>query len=207
MAEEKKKTKKNDKKTSTKKKVTSEKKKNTSKKSVNVVEKTTDKKEKKVQEKENFFTSVKFLKIVFFILLIVVLVLGVMVYKAYLKDKKETHADIVIPVMKSGDEFAFNINAYELSKSNEYVFKITNYTNKKINSKKTSYRINIMNNTDSVISVTKNSSERNLMEKQKSTIVKEVIESSKERDIFFHVKVKSSGKLSKNDLIAVRIES
>ena len=160
-----------------------------------------------LQTKENFFTSIKFLRVVFYLLLLVVLILGVLVYRASLKYKKDTHADIVIPVMKSGDDFAFNINAYQLSKSDEYVFKITNYNNKEINSSKTAYQINVMNSTDSVISIVKNSSERNLMTEQKSTIIKEVIESENKKDVFFHVKMKKNGKLKKKDLIAIKIES
>ena len=60
-------------------------------------------------------------------------------------------ANISIPIIKEDSRFAFNINALNLSQTDEYVFKIVNYRDDNINTEDFSYNITIINPKNAVL--------------------------------------------------------
>ena len=111
---------------------------------------------KKERTLKEYCTSMPVLWTVFILLLILVIVLTVIAYKKDKEEKKNIRANIVIPLLKKDDSFHFNINALALSMSKEYVFKITNYKDDKINDEELKYTIKITNTTSANLKLTKN---------------------------------------------------
>ena len=158
-------------------------------------------------EKKGFWQQDTLLKIVFFSLIIVVIVLSIMVYKKG-KIEKNIKSDIVIPINETDKSFDFSINALNLSKTDEYVFKVTNYRKNKINDKKIYYDITINNDSEAVVEVMKNENNRDLMQNKKSTVITgEELKEGEKEDIYYHVKALPSKKLDKDDIIHVKITS
>lgn len=165
--------------------------------------------EKKSKMKE-FFSSIMFLKIIFVILIIVVIVLGIFIYKKEKNDaNNEQDAHITVPVNQLGSDFEFGIDALLLSKENnkEYILKITNYKDDKVNKEEIPYQVIIENPTDCIISVTKDDEDKNLMVEQLSTTIEGKLTSAFKEDIYYHIVIDSIGNLQSNDLLSVKIVS
>ena len=167
-----------------------------------------EKVEKKSKMKE-FFSSIMFLKIIFVILIIVVIVLGIFIYKKEKSDDNKQYAHISVPINQLGSDFEFGIDALLLSKENnkEYILKITNYKDNKVNKEEIPYQVIIENPTDCIISVTKNDEDKNLMVEQLSTMIEGMLGSSKKEDIYYHIVIDSIGNLQSNDFLSVKIVS
>ena len=190
------------------KKTTSTNKKNSKEIKKNIHKKTSDKNNfKKICKKiKEIVTSTKFLKLVFLLLCILIVVLIVLIMQAKSELKKNPPGNITIPVKKDSRDFDFNISAYALAESNEYLIKITNTRNKVSNKEKVNYKIAIRNENDCVISVTKNKSNKNLITDQKLTIIdNQTLDAEHLDNDYYHVKVISKGKLDKKDLINVKV--
>ena len=129
--------------------------KNDTKKNLKVQKKSSDKKsiEKKTDYKVNTTNSNNhastFQLIIFIVLLIVVIALGVLIFQKSKMESNNETANISIPIIKEDSRFAFNINALNLSQTDEYVFKVVNYRDDDINTEDFSYNITI--NIDKII--------------------------------------------------------
>lgn len=168
--------------------------------------KTKNSKKKKLTIKE-VINSTKFLTIVFILLLILVIVLSVMCYKKNEESKKNGFANISIPITELDSSYEFSISAPTLASTDEYIFKVTNTKDDKINSEEIPYKVTIENETDCVITIQVNDNNKDLMQSQKSTILTDKLAKDSEDVVYYHVKVKSYGDLGNKDLINIRINS
>ena len=209
-----------EKKTSSKKKKTTSgtttKKSTTNKSNVKrEVKKPVEEKKNKTEAKTNQkmglkdkINSLLVLKIIFVLLVVLVIVLGIIVYQRSNDENYSVKANIVIPVVTAGDEFDFSINASALAQSNTYVFKVTNYKDKTINSIEIPYQVTIENGTNSVIKVTKNGESKDLMIDQKNTVINgESLGKDKRNYAYYTVKMTSHGDIGSQDIISVKISS
>ena len=107
---------------------------------------------KKIEKKsiKNFFTSEKFLAVIFVLLLILVIVLGVLAYQKNEEYKDHPNSNINIPVTKLETKFDFNISAFYLAQSKEYIFRVSNYDDDIKAEGKIPYKITIENTADCV---------------------------------------------------------
>ena len=164
-----------------------------------------DKQEKGLKDK---ISSLLVLKIIFVLLAVLVIVLGIIVYQRSNDENYSVKANIVIPVVTAGDEFDFSINAAALAQSNTYVFKVTNFKDKTINSIEMPYQVTIENGTDSVIKVTKNGESKDLMLDQKNTVINgEPLGKDKKDYVYYTVKMTSHGNIGSQDIISIKISS
>ena len=184
------------------------------KKNLKVQKKSFDKKsiEKKTDYKVNTTNSNNhastFQLIIFIVLLIVVIVLGVLIFQKSKMESNNETANISIPIIKEDSRFAFNINALNLSQTDEYVFKIVNYRDDDINTEDFSYNITIINPTNTVIEMTKDDDKKNYLSgKKEETIVNEKLGNSLKEEHYYHIKVVKTGKLMEKDLISVIIQN
>ena len=164
------------------------------------------KKKKKNRSIKSFFKSTKFLKIIFILLIILVVFLVVLCVIKDKESKDNGFANISFPLVEDSKPIEFGINALTLSQTDEYIFKVVNFKDNKINQKKREYTVTIENKLDCVISVTINDQKENLMINQESTILTDTLKSKEKETVYYHVKVKSSGELGDRDLINVRID-
>lgn len=155
--------------------------------------------------KQKIISSDKILLIVFCLLLILVITLfGIILQK---KHEKETNppANIVIPIYKEFTSYHFSISALGLAQKKDYLFKITNYRGKEINSDNIKYEIKIENDTNSTIDITKEKEKKNLMTDKKSSIIEGEIKSHKKGEDIYKVSMTSHKKLTDNDFIRIEI--
>ena len=184
------------------------------KKNLKSQKKSSDKKsiEKKIDYKVNTTNSNNhastFQLIIFIVLLIVVIVLGVLIFQKSKMESNNETANISIPIIKEDSRFAFNINALNLSQTDEYVFKIVNYRDDDINTEDFSYNITIINPTNTVIEMTKDDDKKNYLSgKKEETIENEKLGNSSKEEHYYHIKVVKTGKLMEKDLISVIIQN
>ena len=184
------------------------------KKNLKSQKKSSDKKsiEKKIDYKVNTTNSNNhastFQLIIFIVLLIVVIVLGVLIFQKSKMESNNETANISIPIIKEDSRFAFNINALNLSQTDEYVFKIVNYRDDDINTEDFSYNITIINPTNTVIEMTKDDDKKNYLSgKKEETIENEKLGNSLKEEHYYHIKVVKTGKLMEKELISVIIQN
>jgi hypothetical protein len=151
--------------------------KQTTKKStkVNSTKKTTVKKNtsdsKSVQKKTNKkkkIDSLIILKTIFYLLIVLVIFLSVLTVVKKNEHKNDVSANIVIPIVDKEDEAPFSVNLRALSEAKEYVFKVTNYQDNKINNTDINYYIDVLNETDSKVTITKYGSDEDLLKGESS---------------------------------------
>ncbi len=184
------------------------------KKNLKSQKKSSDKKsiEKKTDYKVNTTNSNNrastFQLIIFIVLLIVVIVLGVLIFQKSKMESNNETANISIPIIKEDSRFAFNINALNLSQTDEYVFKVVNYRDDDINTEDFTYNITILNPTNTVIEMTKDDDKKNYLSgKKEETIENEKLGNSLKEEHYYHIKVVKTGKLMEKDLISVIIQN
>ncbi len=169
---------------------------------VNGKGKSSEKKENKKLKTEHILLAI------FILLLIVVICLSFMVVKKKKENEDKLSADLVIPVLKAGTEENVSLNLSSLAKEDEYVLKITNYRDKKINDKELPYTITVLNETDSSIEVTKDYSAQNLMIDQESIIIEDQkLRGKVKQDVYYHIKVVDEKNVSENDIISIKVNS
>ena len=168
---------------------------------------TKKKSKKKKTTIKDIVTSTKFLTIVFILLLILVVFLVIICSIKENNAKTDGFANMNFPILKEETSIEFSINAFTLSQTDEYIFKVTNFKDKKINKKKLDYTVTIENDTNSVISVTVNDVGEDVMVNQKSTVLNDSLKKDEKEAVFYHVKVISNGELDKKDLINIKINS
>lgn len=164
------------------------------------------KKRKKGIRIKNIIHSEKFLLIIFCIMIFVVLLLSIMVFMKYQKEKKEIHMNMVIPIKKDSTDYHFSISAKALEEKKYYYFKVTNYQNDEVSDSLLRYRLNIENSTNSVISFVKEGTLKELMIDQKNTeILGNHFEKNKKEEVIYRVEMLSSTDINENDFIRVSI--
>lgn len=173
-------------------------------KSTKIIESTKNIKSKK--SLKDIVTSTKFLSIVFFSLLILVIILGVLCYKRISDEKSKKKSNMNIHIAKKEDTSEFDINAAALASVSEYIFRVSNYDDK-LNDEEIPYTITISNKLDCVIEVTKDDDKKSLINTQEETKIEGVLSNKEKEDIYYHVKIVSKGKLDSRDLINVKIDS
>ena len=146
--------------------------------------------------------------IIFVMLLIVVFVLGILIFQKSKNENNNESANISIPIIEKDSRFAFNVNALNLSQTDEYVFKVVNYRDDNINTEDFTYNITIINPTNAVIKMTKDDGKKNYLSgKKEETIVNEKLGNSLKEEHYYHIKVIKTGKLMEKDLISVIIQN
>lgn len=187
-----------------------EKKKNTSnRKNTNNNKKVAKTVDSKKSSKKKVFDSTNILKVIFAILVVVVIVLSVIVIKKKQEMKGEVKANIVIPIVNKAQAAPFSVNLRALDASKgEYIFKVTNYSGKKVNSEDINYVIDVRNTTDTKIELTKYGSNKNLLVGQEEEIVEGGLLSKNEKENdYYVVKISSAGKLTKDDYVNIKVRT
>ena len=162
-------------------------------------------KNKKFNYKE-IISSTKFLSVIFFLLLVLVIVLAVLCSIKNKEEKTNGFANMTFSLIEGDLPILFNVNAYTLAGTDEYIFKVTNFKDKKISKDEINYTVTIENNTNCVISVTVNGLDEDLMTNQKSTELKDTLKKGEKEAVYYHVKVVSAGNKKKKDLINIKID-
>jgi hypothetical protein len=165
---------------------------------------------KKAKGKKKLFTSDNILKVVFALLVILVIVLSVLVVNKNKNTKEEETANISVPIYETGTNNTISVNLKSLNEvsGKEYILKVTNYKDNKLNSDKISYTITITNNTETKISVTKNSDTKNLMVDNSESVIEASMLSNTEKEaVYYHIKITKAIDLEENDTIDIKIAS
>ena len=166
--------------------------------------------EEKKKDWKEFFQSTPFLLSVFIGLIILIVILGVCIYKNEKKKEEEFDAHITIPVLKVSSNFEFGVDASLLvdEKNREYIFKITNYRNEDKAKEEIPYQVVIENTTNSIITLTKGDSTDNLIQEQEETVLEEVMPFSEENEeVYYHLRIDSFEDLKMDDFIQIKIIS
>ena len=146
--------------------------------------------------------------VIFIVLFIIVIVLGILIFQKSKNESNNEIANISIPIIEKDSRFAFNINALNLSQTDEYVFKIVNYRDDVVNNEDFTYKITIINPTNAVIEMTKDDGKKNYLSgKKEETIENEKLGNSLKEEHYYHIKVVKTGKLMEKDLISVIIQN
>lgn len=171
---------------------------------------------KKIEKKETTkkdnkkigLSSENILLLIFLILLIIVIALTVMVFNKRSEFKKEPNANLVVPVFKAGEVNNVSLNVSSLVKDGEYILKIANSKNGKVNKEELQYSLTIENESEAVIEVTKDSDARNLMGNEKSAKVEDqvLLKDKKDAD-YYHIRVVSDDGVKDGDKLNIRVES
>ncbi len=173
-----------------------------------------DKKKKKKKKKKksfsfhDFIRSEKTLLGIFCSLLLVVVILFVLVFQKEKELEEHPIANMVIPIYKDSSDYHFSISAKALSEKKQYVFKITNYKDKDVNSEDVHYRITVENDTNSLIRLVKDDTEDNLMTDERRTVIDGgVLTKSSEEEDVYQVTMISHGELDDNQFIRVEVSN
>ena len=131
-------------------------------------------KEQKKSWKE-FFQSLTFLKIVFRFLILVIIILSICIHQKKSELEENPPAHMIVPVIAKESKYEFGIDTLELSKeeTKEYVFKITNYKENKINQEEITYYLLIENPTSAEIRLTRNEEDKDILEGNKALKIEE----------------------------------
>ena len=135
------------------------------------------------------------------------MILGIMVFFKG-REYKNTHANMVFPILEEKVHNTMNIDLNELKKKKQYMIKVTNYRGNSINQKEVVYSLTIHNNSDVTIEVLKGKDTNNLMSDQKSTVIGDISLKSKEKqEDVYYIRIQDASKLKKKDKITIEIDS
>ncbi len=156
-----------------------------------------------------FWENNGLLKLIFLILAFAVFVLAVLVVQKNNEEKDKIVPDLVIPIVSEEDkEFAFNIEALALSRSDEYILEITNYKKDEINPNDVLYQITIMNKTKAEIEVHELENPTNLMQEQDSTVIEGIrLLTGEKGEVYYSIKMSKTAVLDQKEVIQVKVES
>lgn len=154
---------------------------------------------KKAKKKTNKKTikSNYVLLIIFILLIILVFFLGVKIYDLSKKDTSP-EAEIVIPILEKDNLENLNINLSSLEKDQEqeYVFKITNFRNNKINTSKINYNLNFSSNNDNVtLKLYRNDEENNLLTDNSYSVKNTTLKANSEDVDLYKLVIKANEKI------------
>lgn len=178
------------------------------KKTVNKRTKTIpNKKTKVIPEKTG---NEKILLISFIALLILVIILAfVAVNKKKEYDKKQS-ADIIMPIIEKSVNNTFNVDISNLKEKGlkSYSFKITNYKDKKINSKQIEYKISINTlENDVELKLYKNKDDKNLLAGLEEYEITAKLPKDKKQEDVYTLIIKANKEIDKNKTIEVKVAS
>ncbi len=162
---------------------------------------------KKVQEKENF-NQEKALAVTFVLLAILVIILLVvaLVQKNKTEAKEESH--ITIPVLEEDTEsrITINLKEFEASESNEYIFVVSNYREKRLIKENIEYDLKITNNDNIDIKLYKNDGKRDLLDEELEVEDNKLVKNKKQEDIYKLV-IEKNNKIKEDSIIEIEIDS
>ena len=162
----------------------------------------------KKKKKSKKIDSTVILTIIFCLLLGLVVALSVVVIKNKLDHKDDIKANIVVPIVNKEDEAPFSVNLRALNESNEYIFKIANYSGMKINKEKLNYYIDVLNETDTKVSLSKYGSKENLLNGDTATTIEcGSVPTDKKSDDYYVIRIDKAGTLGKDDLVKVKVRA
>lgn len=139
------------------------------------------------------------------ILTVVVIFLGVKIYNQQKISSKE-NTDLVIPILDDNANYDLSIDLNEVPKDEEYTFKISNYRNDIINTKKINYKLKVTNKNKVKIEIYKNDSKKNLaLDSEEYFIEDNELYSKKKKEETFRIVLKDTKKLTKDDIINLKI--
>lgn len=142
---------------------------------------------------------------IFIILTVVVIFLGVKIYNQQKISSKE-NTDLVIPILDDNANYDLSIDLNEVPKDEEYTFKISNYRNDIINTKKINYKLKVTNKNKVKIEIYKNDSKKNLaLDSEEYFIEDNELYSKKKKEETFRIVLKDTKKLTKDDIINLKI--
>lgn len=153
--------------------------------------------------------SLQGLKIVFFLLIVLVIVLGILIYFKEVRKQEKVSANIVIPILEGSSEYEFGIDTLALSKEKEreYIFKITNYSKGKMLSENTHYYIDVENHTNHKIALKRNNEEEDLMQGENIMVLESSFSNNKKEEVLYHLYLTSVAEVKSDEFIYVRIVS
>lgn len=163
--------------------------------------------EKGKADKEQKITTERVLLAIFILLLILVVFLAI---KVVLKKKEveKNKADLVVPILKVSSEEELSLNLSALVEDEEYILKIVNYKDEKVNEEEIPYTITIENNSDSEIEVTKDYSDHNFMIDQEAVIIEDQkLRGKVKQDVYYHIKITKEKNVKNSDEIGIKIAS
>ncbi|MBQ3307254.1 MAG: hypothetical protein IJG68_03560 [Bacilli bacterium] len=164
------------------------------------------KNENNIEKFKKFVTSYSFLYGLFAFLLVLVIILGIVVFIKG-KEKKETTANMVIPILTQGSHNSMRINLYSL-KDNDYIIKVTNFRGNETNENNVNYSVTLTNDSNSNIEVTKDQEKENLMIDQNATrIENQSLTGKKKETAIYHIHLAEHAKPSEGDYVTVEIVS
>lgn len=174
---------------------------------VKAVKKEVPSKTKKKVDKEQKITTERVLLVIFILLLILVIFLAIKVVLKKKEVEKNT-ADLVVPILKVSSEEELSLNLSALVEDEEYILKIVNYKDEKVNEEEIPYTITIENNSDSEIEVTKDYSDHNFMIDQEAVIIEDQkLRGKVKQDVYYHIKITKEKNVKNSDEIGIKIAS
>lgn len=174
---------------------------------VKAVKKEVPSKTKKKVDKEQKITTERVLLVIFILLLILVIFLAIKVVLKKKEVEKNT-ADLVVPILNVSSEEELSLNLSALVEDEEYILKIVNYKDEKVNEEEIPYTITIENNSDSEIEVTKDYSDHNFMIDQEAVIIEDQkLRGKVKQDVYYHIKITKEKNVKNSDEIGIKIAS
>lgn len=152
----------------------------------------------------------KILLISFIALLVLVIILTIVAVNKKKEYDKKQSTDIIMPIIEKGVNNTFNIDISNLKEKGlkSYSFKITNYKDKKTNSKQIEYKlsINTLEN-DVELKLYKNKDDKNLLtNSEKYEITAKLPKDKKQEDVYTII-IKANKATGKNKTIEVKVAS
>ncbi len=168
------------------------------------------KNKKLIKEKTPKTNSDKVLITVFFLLLILVVILGISVLNAKNKNIDKIKANVIIPVLgtKLNNSLSVDISNMKKTEEKEYIFKIANYRGNKINKENIEYQINLTKPKNVTLKLYKNDNNTNLLSNKETLEIGGIqLERNKKKVDLYRLVIKSNKKTTKDDKIEIIIKS
>ena len=155
-----------------------------------------------IQKKE--IDQSKALKIIFFMLLIIVVLLCYRLSKISKTEEKEK-ANIVIPIIEKDDinEFSIDVSDMQKGKELDYVVKLINYDGEDINTSKIKYTMTITEIEDIKLDITKIGEEQPIKEKE----IKGEMKAKEKEEIYFKIHLTANKSMNESAQISIKIET
>lgn len=171
------------------------------------------KKEKQKPKKEIKFipkdTTELLLVTIFLALLVFTIILGFKAYNLGKEKKKEVQANIVVPVLSksTNNELSIDVGNMAAKEEKEYIFKISNERNGKINQEEIIYSIQFNKDDNIALEVFKNSSDKNLLTNSELKIKDNKLKSQEKQEDTYTVKIKTIAKTKSKQLVTIKVAS
>ena len=155
---------------------------------------------------QEFFSSILFLKIVFGLLLLIVIILGTVIITQNKESEKKTNMSI--PVLGTSSDFEFGIDVKELEKEKgkRYTFKIVNYHDEELIQEDIPYEIHIYNPTESTFKITRDNQEKTL-HKDESLVIEGSLAGKQKIEDYYTVQIVNYQKESSEEFLYIHIFS